>query len=169
MNDAELSRLREAAWRRDLTAEESARLAGGSEADEPLWEDLRLGQALRALPPVPVPSNFTARVMQTIERETGRTLASTPSRWSWKFWRRWLPRLAVGGALCVVVAWGWRQHQESRRQQLASSLQQITALAAVPVAGETLNVEVWQNFDVIRRMSGVGADEELLTVAKSQQ
>ncbi|MCX6895644.1 MAG: hypothetical protein NTZ16_09145 [Verrucomicrobia bacterium] len=54
--------------------------------------DARLDALLRALPDKPVASNFTARVLQQVGRET----AARPARGSFTWLRlHWLPRLAV--------------------------------------------------------------------------
>ena len=170
MNDAEINRLREAAWRRPLTAEESAHWAAAltskqEGADARL--ETELGRRLRGLPPVPVPSNFTHRVMQAVAQDPRPTARTQP--WTWLGWRRWLPKAAVASVLGLGLLAGWHQHQENQRRQLAASLQRFTALAVVPAASDQMNLEIWQNFDVIRRMSGMAADEELLTVAKAQE
>ena len=75
-NDAFLSLLRESSWRRKLTEAEQAELRAylaahpDARAD---WEmESALNAALTRLPDAPVPSNFTARVLQAVEREAVR-------------------------------------------------------------------------------------------------
>ena len=70
----EFDSLREKSWRRKLTAGEEASLrewlAEHPEAKRDWEKDLQLTEALEKLPDVPVPSNFTARVLEAIERES---------------------------------------------------------------------------------------------------
>ena len=95
-HDPAYNQLRELNWRRKLTAAEEAELraclAANPEALEEWKTDAALGEVLDRLPEAPMPSNFTARVLQTVERETAER-ARAP-RWSWS-WRVLLPRAAV--------------------------------------------------------------------------
>ena len=127
--------------------------------DEPAQNELReLRGLLSRLPDIPVPSNFTARVMQAVELEESR-----PSR-RWNFsawnWHAILPRFAV--AAVVIAAAGLvfqRQEANARREQLAKNV------ALVAIAQPMPSVEALQNFDAIRRMSQPRADEGLLALA----
>jgi anti-sigma factor RsiW len=161
--------LRELAWRRELTLEETASLRTWLEQNPAAPTDIEfevtLGKAIRALPAAAVPSNFTAQVMQAIEREA-RQPGETKTAWSGNWWQRWLPRMAVAGVICVVALAGWRQHQRTERARLAESIQRVTAIATAPVSSDRVSLEIWQNFDVIRRLNELTADDELLTVAQ---
>jgi len=118
--------------------------------------DVRLDQALSRLPDVPVSSNFTARVMQAIDREESRS--SRP----WLFhrnWHAWLPRAAVAVTAAVFAVVGIHQYELSNhRHQIAASV--------AMVAGQPLpSVEALKNFDAIQRMSQPAhADDELLAL-----
>jgi hypothetical protein len=92
-----------------------------------------------------------------------------PTKPLWSDWRRWLPRLAVGGAICSVIAMGtWQYHITSERTQLADSVQRVTTLAFAAAPKGALDVQVLENFEVIRRLGNISADEELLAVVKNQ-
>ena len=73
MNEAEYQELQEAGWRRRLTPAEEARIQAWLAAQPERraeWEaEAGLNQWLGQLPDVPVASNFTARVMQKLDRE----------------------------------------------------------------------------------------------------
>ena len=88
--------VRELSWRRKSSPEEQARLRAWRVAHPDAkgdWEaEAEQTEALSDLPNVPVASNFTARVLQTVEREN-QPRGKEPVR---RFWRwRWLPRIAV--------------------------------------------------------------------------
>jgi anti-sigma factor RsiW len=158
--DGPLSKLRELSWRRKLTeteaAELRARLAAdpGARAD---WEvESALNAALDRLPEAPVPSNFTARVMQAVEREAAR-----PRAWSWNWnWHELVPRVAV--ATAVLLIGGLALHQNavhSQRVALVKSVALVAGNQPVP------SPEALENFDAIRRMSRPQhADDELLAL-----
>ncbi len=159
MPDPTYQRLRELGWRRPLTAAEEAELrawlVGHPEAQAEAEAELGLSQALARLPEAPVPSNFTARVWQAIDRD-----AATPrpagglqlARW----WRSWVPRFAV---LTVAVGAGWlafRHHESVQRAELVKSFL-IVAPASLADPG------VIADFEVICQLSPpAAADEELL-------
>jgi anti-sigma factor RsiW len=157
--DAFLSTLRETGWRRKLTeaeqAELHARLAAnpGARAD---WEaEASLNTALDRLPDAPVPSNFTARVMQAVEREE----AARPRGWSWN-WHVLVPRVAF--AAVVVVCGGLILHQHAIHTQRIAFVKSVAlATGSQPMPSP----EALENFDAIRRMSQPQrADEELLAL-----
>ena len=84
MKDNEhLSQLRESGWRRKLTESEQgelrAHLATNPDARADWEMESALNSALTRLPDASVPSNFTARVLQAVEREEAR-----PRVWSWR-------------------------------------------------------------------------------------
>jgi anti-sigma factor RsiW len=172
MTHRDLEWLMEAAWRRDLTPEESKQLrqllADNRAAAELLAGDLSLGKTLRQLPPVPVSSNFTSLVLQELARQE-KASNRRPGKLFWADWRRWLPRLAIGGAVCSVIAMGtWHYHITSERTRLADSVQRVTTMAFAAAPKGALDVQVLENFEVIRRLGNVSADEELLAVVKNQ-
>lgn len=158
MNESDHNPLNEKSWRK-LTPAEAAELQAWlskhpeSEAD---WEtELRLTEAIKQLPDVPVPSNFTARVLQAIERESAvRSQHRGPFRW-WSL-RLLLPR---GAAAAVVLGAGLLAYHEhtltERRAELAQSVKMVPALSP----------EILQNFDTIRKMGpATGPDRELIAL-----
>ncbi len=126
--------------------------------DEPDQNELReLRGLLSRLPDAPLASNFTARVMQAVEREESRP----PSRWTLSAWD-WgalLPRVAVAVVVMAAAGLAFERHAAmAQREQLAKNV--------AMVAGAMPSVEALQNFDAIRRMSQpVHADEGLLALA----
>lgn len=158
--DPVYQKLQEISWRRPLTEAEQAELRAWllthPEAQTEVEVDAALSAALVKLPNAPLPSNFTARVLQTIEREASRERVVVESPW----WRMWLPRFAV--ALVVVgggfFAW---QNQASKQQELTNAARQVanTELFSDP--------SVLTDFEVIASLSPAEsvADEGLLAMS----
>jgi hypothetical protein len=155
--DALHSKLREASWRRKLTDTERAELRAHPEMQADLEMESRLSEALARLPDAPVPSNFTARVLQAVEREEARPRATG---WHWT-WRVLVPRLAFATAAVVVVGLAVHHYElNARRNALATSVALLTEAQPLP------SVEALKNFEAIQRMSQPHADEELLALLK---
>jgi len=116
-----------------------------------------LTAALDQLPAAPVPTNFTARVMQAVEREEVRP--RTASWWNWN-WPVLVPRVAVATAAVVVGLLVLHQHAvRSQRIALVKSVALATGGQPVP------SPEALENIDAIRRMSRPQhADDELLAL-----
>jgi anti-sigma factor RsiW len=163
-----LERLREASWRRKLTPEEEAQLQSLLAADPEAQADWRaeaaLNETLEHLPSAPVPSNFTARVLQGVHRESRAvSRRRRPQGWALFHWRlRWLPRAAIvilmlGGGLVT-----YKQHDiRQRREAMAESVVSFSELRAV------VTPEVLENFDAIQAMSqNPSADEDLIRLLK---
>ena len=84
-NEPLQSSLRELLWRRRLTDAERAGLRSQPEIQADLEIESRLSEALADLPDTPVSSNFTARVLQAVERESIHPRAIG---WNWYWtWR----------------------------------------------------------------------------------
>ena len=125
--------------------------------DEPqeLHEVRRL---LSRLPEAPVPSNFTARVMQAVEREEARKSRSW-SLFTWN-WHALLPRAAAVAVMLVLASFTFRQYEIS--SQRAALVKTVAFLAQA----QPPSMDVLQNFDAIQRMSQPAhADEGLLALA----
>lgn len=122
--------------------------------DEP--QELR--EFLSRLPDAPVPSNFTARVMQAVERE--ELQAARTHGWRWN-WHALLPRAAVAAVVLVAAGFTFYQHEiYSQRFELARNVALLAQAQPLP------SVEALQNFDAIQRMSQPAhADEGLLALA----
>ena len=118
--------------------------------------EARLTRALAKLPDAPVPSNFTARVMQAVDLEEARSAR----RWKWIFNRRWfLPRVAIAGAVVLFAGLSLHHYElNARRSALAKN---VALVAETPMP----SVDALKNFDAIRRMSKPAhADDELLAL-----
>jgi hypothetical protein len=118
-------------------------------------------ELLSRLPDAPMPSNFTARVMQAVELEDLRR-----PRWSvfgWH-WRAWVPRAAMAAVLVVLGSFTFHSH-ELYIQQVAM------AKNAALVASEPLpSMDALKNFDAIQRLGQpAGADNELLALASDMK
>ena len=99
-NDPQATRFRELSWGRKLSPSEAeqvrAWLAAHPEAQEDWDAENGLSEALDRLPNVPVASNFTARVLQSVEREGGAVKRSAHNDWRMAlWWMKWLPRAAA--------------------------------------------------------------------------
>lgn len=160
MNDPLYERLRETGWRRPLTPSEEAELSGWlaahpeAQAD---WEaEQALNEVMERLPEAPVSSNFTARVLQTVERESSATRKLRPSRWTW----RWLaPRAALAALAICLGLFTYDRDQAARRADLARKVAVVSGVAAIQ------NPEVLQDFETIRRLGQTPKpDEELLAL-----
>lgn len=161
MNDPAYQRIHELSWRHKLTEAEAAELqsllAAHPEAAAEWEAESALNRALEQLPEAPrVSSNFTALVLQAVEREA-RVPARSVRRWS--LWRL-LPRAAVA---CLVVGFGiagWHQHEARERAIMARDVAQLGAALVVSTP------ELTENFEPILRLSNSPqkADTELLAL-----
>jgi len=168
MNSPELQKLLETAWRRELSREEQARLAPlldcHPEARADWQTEAALTRLLARAPDAPVPSNFTARVLQAVA-------VSKPDRQTiferlQAQWRGLLgPRLAWATVLLVAAVIAVTGQRHLSRTRLVRDLAQIPAVSAVPAP------EILEDFDVIQQLSHVPvaanggqgfSDEELL-------
>lgn len=142
---------RESLWRRDSTGQKRVKLDRQPE----LELEARLTDALARMPDSPVPSNFTARVLDAIDHE--EAVASRPWGWRWN-WHSLLPRMAVAMAVLLFAGIGIQHHEAAQRErtEVVKSLQ-IVASTGTP------NVDALNNFDAIQRMGQtVHADTDLL-------
>ncbi|MGH9758331.1 MAG: hypothetical protein ACRD4M_11385, partial [Candidatus Acidiferrales bacterium] len=116
--------------------------------------EARLTEALGKMSGTPVPSNFTARVMQAIDLEEAKR--SRSRGWNW---HSLLPRVAF--AMLAVGFVGLTVHRyelDERRAALAKKIALVAEAQPMP------SMEALKNFDAIRRMSQPHADEELLAL-----
>jgi len=157
-------RLRDVVSRRPLSGSEQAELdawlATHPEARAD-WElELALSRAMAHEPDAQVSSNFTARVLQEIER--GQKLSRRERvtvRGGW--WRVLVPRLAVGSAVIVALVVFIHQRNEAARQRDFEVLLSVQPLPSV----ETL-----QDFDTIRSLNiAAAADEDILSLTDELQ
>jgi len=158
MNDEPLQNyLRELAWRRKLTDAEKAGLRTQPEAQADLELESRLSEALARVPDAPVPSNFTARVLQAVEREEARGARTRGRSW---YWRVLMPRAALAVAVAGFVGLAYQHHESDKRVQLAKDIALLAKAQPLP------SVEALKNFDAIQRMSQttVQPDDKLLAL-----
>ncbi len=117
--------------------------------------DARLDAVLRALPDNPVASNFTARVLQAVERNDG----ARPARGNYFTLFNWLPRTAVATLAVTFALLTYEVRTEARSSQLAHSLTAISQVAALP------SPDVLKDFETVRLLNPKpGADRELLAL-----
>jgi hypothetical protein len=167
MNDPEYNELRTASWRRRLTPSEEARvqahLALYPEAQAQWEEDQVLTRHLQELPDVPVSSNFTSLVMQSIDAEAvcshGR--AAVPSRFT-AWLRRLAPRIALAGIVALLAVTGVFEYEHHNRKQFADAMERFVQASNVP------GPEVFEDFDAIKQLQPVAfsKDEDLLAALR---
>ena len=135
-------------WRRFLT--------NTTMKDEPIQKELR--QLLARLPDAPVASNFTAHVLQAVEREEARAARKSIFNWNW---HALLPRIAVASAVVLFAGLTFHHYElASQRRTLANNVR-IVAETQMP------DMEALKNFDAIQRMSQPAhADVDLLALLK---
>jgi hypothetical protein len=144
MKDPVENNFLELSWRQRLTDAEQAALQGylaaHPEAKAECEVEAQLNRLLEKLPEAPpVASNFTALVMQAVERETTvRTPERNAGGWRWLSLRTWLARSAVA---CVVVGTGCfalYEHQLGERRMMAQDVAKLAEAysAAGPVSTE---------------------------------
>jgi negative regulator of sigma E activity len=144
-------------WRRKLTDAERAGLHAQPEMQADLETESRLSEALTRLPDAPVPSNFTARVLQSVERESARPRATS---WSWT-WRVLVPRVAVAAVVITFAGLGIHRYELNvHRAALAKNVVLVAAAQPMP------SVDALKNFNAIQRMSQPHADDELLALLR---
>lgn len=164
MNESEFNRLREESWRRKLSSAEEADLrswlAEHPESQAEWDADFSLTKAIEQLPNIPVPSNFTARVLQEIEREAAVQSHGRAPKWHWL--RSLLPRAAIATVVLSVGLLAVHEHRVVRREQLAQSVATVSEVASLP------SPEVLQDFDAIQQMSQRPAGDKVLLAALTQ-
>jgi hypothetical protein len=169
MNESEYMNLREAAWRRPLTAEEKAQLQSYlviHPESQLEWEtDTALNLALSNLPNAPLSSNFTACVLQAIDLEEWRAHRRAPG-WMQRM-RLWLPRMAVAS---LVVGLGGLGYQQVRLHQIRDEQAKSLRLVA-KVAVALPDMSMWQDFDAIARLGQTqpSANDQILWAALSAE
>ena len=167
MNDAEFNRLLGNATRRNLSADEAARLQACFQEDpsaKAAWEEeMALSQLLQELPDAPLATNFTTRVLQTVEREARRPRWRAPKIFRWSAPRRPAPQIAGALLAVILLAVGYWQYQSLQRRKMADSLARVANnLVTVSDVTSLPPVEIWRDFDAINRLPPP-ADEQLLT------
>jgi hypothetical protein len=168
MNDPVYQQFRELNWRRGLTESEAAGLrellAAHPEARED-WElETALSRALTQLPAAPlVASNFTAQVLQTVEREaSARARTDAKPAGAWRSLWNWLPRAAVTGVAVGLGIFAYDRHLTNARVEVAHDVAELSELVSAT------NPDLMEDFESIRRLGDAQpkADTELLFLMK---
>ena len=165
MNDSDYQQLSEQSRRRRLTPAELAELREWFVAHPEKradWEtEIGLTETLARLPDVPVPTNFTARVLEAVERDAA---ANARRGLEWKFsWHFFLPRATVAAVVLGAGLFTYHEHLANERAQLARSVAAVSEVSSLP------DPEILQDFEAIRQMNQTPpADEELLALMKPQ-
>jgi hypothetical protein len=165
MQDEHYQQIREAGWRRPLNSEEEADLqkflAAHPETRQAWTEEAALNGLLQRWPVPGVSSNFTARLLQAVQK--------APARHSWhdRFeLSQWLPEGRVGRvAMCSMIVclglFSFRESQEIHRARTAHQLAGVSRVATLPP------VEWLKDFDTINGISKVKvADDDLLAALR---
>src|SRR5437879_11312119 len=121
MNNPLFEKFREISWRRALTDAERTELNAWLETNPEFraeWEaEMGLSASLARLPEPAVPSNFTARVLQEIERETPAESRSQPAAGWWQTFARkarWMMGTSFA-AIAVILGFAIYGHQVQRQ------------------------------------------------------
>ena len=165
MNEFDYKLLLEESWRRRLTPAEEASvrawLAQHAESKADWKLESQVSAALEKLPNVAVPSNFTARVLQAVEREAAAPRESQ-NRMP-RFLRVLLPRAAVAAVIFGVGVFTYRAHTSAKRAELVQGVKVVADVSSLP------SPEILQDFDTIRQMPATttaGPDPELIALMK---
>jgi len=160
MTDSEYMSLREAAWRRALTVDEKARLQSylvHAEAQQDWDQETALNQALLNLPDAPLSSNFTAQVLQAIDLDELRAQYEPSAAWLARL-RSWLPRFAVAGLVIGLGGLGYQRYHLHTLSEKAGSVKLVAT--TLP------DVQMWQDFDAITKLSqSTASDDKILWAA----
>lgn len=163
-NDPSHDRFREMLWKRQRTdveeAELRAWLATHPDSRPDADSEEQLSAILDRLPDAPVSSNFTARVLDAVARETRAQPPARPAAWSLDWlWRSLLPRVAVVVAVTSIGFYAWHRHGVAQRAEIAQSLMAVSEIESLPSAA------FLEDFETIRRIGRAPAvDEELLAL-----
>ncbi len=155
------NQLRELSWRRKLTREEESALRSWLSAHPEAqadWElEAALNESMGAMPDVPVPSNFTARVLQAVEREEAAPAGSVQSLWTRL---RWLPRLAFAGVVLCAGLLSYQQIQVHQNRERMRAVEVVSNMSSLPGPDEL------KDFNAIQALNQTPADEDLLAALK---
>jgi hypothetical protein len=156
--------LREQRWRRPLTPPEQeqlrAWLATHPEAQEDWDAESGLENLLNRVPNVSVPSNFTARVLQAVEREEAVQTRGLSPTW-WRLPRLWMPKAAVAALVLGGGLLSYHHLATAHVNRLARSVVAVSDVSSLP------SPEILTNYDAILCLNQApAADEHLLALLK---
>jgi hypothetical protein len=107
------------------------------------------------MPDAPVPSNFTSRVLQAVEREGAGARGGRPKLLIWRL----LPR--IGFAVLAGMG-GFVAYQQTIAARQAGYAQSVEAVSDISPA---LSPEILKDFETIRAMNRMPSpDEQLLNL-----
>lgn len=160
-NDPVYQRLREIGWRRKLTEAEQEELrdwlAAHPEAAAEHEGESALNTVLVRLPDASVPTNFTTRILQAIERDEQQAAPRSRDR-TW-IWRVLVPRTAAAMLVLGVGAFATHSYRVKQRTVIGDSLVTIATVPTMPSAEEL------EDFDAIQRLDmDSAADQELIAL-----
>jgi hypothetical protein len=150
-NGNEINELLAKALRGELTAQElrdfERRLDSEPDLREAWLLEQNLDRALTQIPNVPVPTNFTSLVLQSV-----RPVLSSPSRR-----RRWFrfpfPRLATGLAVLGLAGFFTvHQYRQAQHEEMARSVGSFTQVASA-LSPEQKPGLAFQDFEAIQHFS----------------
>lgn len=148
MNDP-FQKLSEAGWRRELSPAEKAELrdwlAAHPEARVDWEAEVALSRSLARLPDAPMPSNFTARVLQAVELEKAAAQRQPILNRSW-LWRSLLPKAALAAVFVGMSVMAFREAVYQKEQRFARGLKTVSAVSALP------GPDILKDFDVIQQL-----------------
>jgi anti-sigma factor RsiW len=162
-NDPIRDHWRELSWRNQLSEADNSQLrawlAAHPEAQAEWKDEAQLNAALDRLPDVPVPSNFTARVLLAVQLEAAAEARRPERRWIAWLRRGWVPKVALattticaGVVSCFVI-------QDAQRKTMAESVAAVSAVSSLP------SPDILKDFDAIRAANPAPLpDETLLAV-----
>lgn len=122
------------------------------------WEEERaLSRAVQSLPNVPLSSNFTARVLETIDLEEAREERMRRARPDWlrAFW----PRVAGGMMALALALFGWHEWRVSKQTRFAQEVAFVSA-----ESGKLPSAEILRDFDAIEQWRSASDDELLMAL-----
>src|SRR5687768_5436225 len=157
-NGNEISDLLARASRGELSASEMRDFERRLEADPVLREawllEQHLQRALNRLPNVPVPTNFTSLVLQSVRPEQPSP-QQRPSSWL----RLRFSRLAAGLAVVGLAGFlTFKQYRKGQHEEMAQSVGSFTQVASA-LSPEQRPGLAFQDFEAIQRYSLPSASE----------
>jgi len=160
MQEHEQNELWERSLRGQLTPGERAQLEAWLAVRPELraeWEEeVALCQLVRRLPDVPVSSNFTALVMQAVDRQPQLTETTSTVGGFFEWLRRHFAQVAASTAM-VMLAGGLviLQQRQASQQIVTNQMKELAKVVPVP------SVDVLKDYEAIRRLSQVSAEPDM--------
>lgn len=121
------------------------------------WEEeVALCQMVRRLPNVPVSSNFTALVLQAVEREQCAEVPAQQAAGFFGWLRQHFAQMTAATAM-LMLAGGLFMLQQRQAQQQAVTNQMKELAQVVPMP----SIAVLKDYEAIRRLSQVSAEPDM--------